>query len=86
MFSEIVSALVGYVYDNAITFEGEKSDIPVDRSIIEEGIIDSYAMIEMIAFMEGKWEITITDEDFTAERMGSINKMAHLINNKLTHK
>ena len=53
-------------------------------SLIECGILDSYEIIEMIAFIENRWKIEITAEDFTIEKMGSINKMSKLISYKIT--
>ena len=36
-------------------------------------------MIEFIVFAETTWDIEISDEDITKERMGSLNKMAALV-------
>jgi len=81
---EIQEQLINYVYDNSLTIEGDKEGIPLDVSLIECGILDSYEIIEMIAFIENRWKIEITVEDFTIEKMGSINKMSKLISYKIT--
>jgi len=53
--------------------------IPLDESLLELGIIDSYGVVELVDFLEQSWNITIADNEITKERMGSINKMAQLV-------
>lgn len=50
--------------------------LPLDRSLIEEGILDSYAIIELVSYLEKEFRIVIPDDDITKENLGSINKMA----------
>ena len=42
-------------------------------------MLDSAGVIEFIVFAETTWDIEISDEDITKERMGSLNKMAALV-------
>lgn len=83
MEAQIRSALVDYVHNNSLTLEGGKENIPLDLSLIEEGLLDSFGIIELVAFIEITWKIEITPDDFTVERMGSINKMSTLISEKV---
>lgn len=62
------------------------SEIPRDESLVEVGIIDSYGVVELVEYMERNWNITIADDEITREKMGSINRMAALIEGKLAHK
>jgi acyl carrier protein len=80
---QIRDALIDYVYENSLTLEGGKESVPVDVSLIQAGLLDSFGIIEMVAFIEKTWKIVITEEDFTVERMGSIHKMARLIARKI---
>lgn len=83
MEDQIRKALVAYVYDNSLTLEGGRENVPLDVSLIEVGLLDSYGIIELIAFIEHTWKIEITPKDFTVEQMGSISKMAKLIAEKV---
>lgn len=58
------------------------SSIPLDESLLELGIIDSYGVVELVDFLEQTWDITISDHEITKEKMGSINKMALLVQDK----
>ena len=53
--------------------------LPHDQSLLELGVLDSAGVIEFIVFVETTWEIQISDEDITKERMGSLDKMAALV-------
>ena len=53
--------------------------LPHDQSLLELGVLDSAGVIEFIVFVETTWEIQISDEDITKERMGSLEKMAALV-------
>jgi acyl carrier protein len=82
MNEDIKNTLISYVYDNSLTLEGGRENIPLDKSLLEVGLLDSYGIIELIGFIEKTWKMEISPEDFTVERMGSINKMAALIAEK----
>ena len=60
-----------------------KSDIPCDESLLANGILDSFGVVELVEYIESKWKIVIEDEEFTLETMGSINKMVKLIDTKI---
>jgi acyl carrier protein len=53
--------------------------LPRDESLVELGYLDSYAVVELVDFLEKHWNISILNEEITREKMGSLNKMAALI-------
>ena len=55
------------------------ASLPRDESLVELGFIDSYAVVELVEFLEKNWNIAILNEEITREKMGSLNKMAALI-------
>ena len=55
------------------------SALPRDESLVELGLLDSYAVVELVEFLEKNWNIAILNEEITREKMGSLNKMATLI-------
>lgn len=61
----------------------DRSKVPLDRSLYEAGILDSFGVIEMVDFVERKWAIRILDSEITVEKFGSIEKMARLIEEKI---
>lgn len=66
--------IVDYVKSFAIIEPGQ--DIPLDQSLLEAGILDSFGIVEMMTYIESEFDIEIPDEDMTREKLGSIQKMA----------
>jgi acyl carrier protein len=77
----IQETIVSYVLENHIS-EYTADTLPLDQSLFELDILDSMGIIELIAFIEAAWSITIEDTEITTENLGSINKMITLINEK----
>lgn len=72
--------IVDYVQSFAIVAPGQ--EIPLDRSLLEAGILDSYGIVQMITFVESEFDVAIPDEDMTKEKLGSIRKMARYVQNQ----
>jgi acyl carrier protein len=57
----------------------ESISIPTNKSLIEEGLIDSFAVVELVTFLEQSYGIRIPDSDTTRENFGSIERMANYL-------
>ena len=53
--------------------------IPLDRSLLEAGILDSFGIVELITFVEGEFNLDIPDDEITKENMGTLRKMANYV-------
>jgi acyl carrier protein len=47
--------------------------------LIDQGIIDSFGLVEITAFIENSFGVKIREEDMTREAFGSMNKMATFV-------
>ena len=74
----IISTLVDYILSQHPS-KFTRETLPRDESLLELEVLDSAGVIEFIVFAETTWGIEISDEDITKERMGSLNKMAALV-------
>ena len=54
-----------------------------DESLVAKGIVDSYGIIEIVAFIEERWNLKILDSEITRGNLGSLNIMADFILKKL---
>jgi acyl carrier protein len=77
-FADITSTLVDYILSHHPS-RFDRETLPRDESLLELEVLDSAGVIEFIVFAETTWDIEISDEDITKERMGSLNKMAALV-------
>jgi acyl carrier protein len=78
----ITDAIIEYVLANHVS-PYKQDTLPRDQSLLELGVLDSYGIVELVAFLESNWSIRILDAEITREKMGSIEKMARLVAEKL---
>lgn len=70
-------------YITAHHLAGTEGQVPLDVSLLQTGLIDSFAFISIITFLETEFHIDIQDEEITPENLGSINKMASYVEGKI---
>jgi acyl carrier protein len=64
--------------------KGEKSITLRDDSLfIEEGIIDSIGVLELVAFIEETFGVRVEDEELIPENLDSINRLVTYVESKL---
>jgi acyl carrier protein len=57
-----------------------------DTSFLDEGIIDSTGVIELVTYIEIAFEIKVEDEEIIPDNLDSINKLVDFIHVKLEKK
>ena len=78
----ILKDLIDYLKKGNPLIKNRKN-IPLDKSLLEMGLIDSFGVIEIISYLEKKYKIRINDNEITKEKFGSLNKMSKLVSEKL---
>ncbi len=53
-----------------------------DGSLLDLGIIDSTGVLELVGFIEEKYEVSVEDEDLVPENMDSIDNLVKYIEGK----
>lgn len=56
--------------------------IDLDESLIEQEVIDSMGLIEIVCFLEKKFGCAVSDTELNAENFGSINRIANFVLSK----
>ena len=71
----------GFIIENFLfgTDEGFKDE----TSFLEDGIIDSTGILELVAFLEEEFSISVDDEDMIPENLDSINNVTAYLQRKL---
>ena len=54
-----------------------------DTSFLNEGIVDSTGILELVSFLEEEFSITIEDEDLLPENLDSINNVVAYLEKKI---
>lgn len=53
-----------------------------DDSLMETGVLDSTGVLELIAFLEGTFEIVVEDEEMLPENLDSIARIGEYVRRK----
>ena len=66
---------------NNFLFE-EDQNLKEDTSFLENGIIDSTGILELVAFIEETYGITVDDEELIPENLDSIANLVQYVRKK----
>ena len=62
------------------------ADLGDDASLLDTGTMDSTGVIELIAFLEERWSITVGDREIHPDNLDSIAKIADFVERKLAER
>ncbi len=79
---EIQAKLRDYIAQNLL-FSDNGYGYDDDDSFLEEGIVDSVGIMELVLFIEETYGLSVEDQDLTPDNFDSINKLAHYIGKRL---
>jgi acyl carrier protein len=71
-----------FVIDNFMFGKADKH-VGDDDSFLELGLIDSTGVMELVAFLEGRYRIKLQDSDLIPDNLDSINKVARFVESRL---
>jgi len=79
---QIEKELRQFVIDNFLFGQGDVQ-FKNDDSFMERGIIDSTGVLELVAFLEKKYQIKVGSEDLIPDNLDSITNLRRFLENKL---
>ena len=81
MSDAIKSTVSTFLIDN-FRFGDTSVAIAYDESLIETGFIDSTGVLELVAFLEDTFAITVADTDIVPENLDSLAAIARDVEHK----
>ena len=78
MNSELVDTIRTYILENFL-FTDDTSAVGLDDSLLDNGIVDSTGMMEIITFLEAELGVSVADEDMTPENLDSISSLVRYV-------
>lgn len=76
-----LTEIKAFIIDNFLF--GDGSSLEPGTSFMENGIIDSTGILELISFLEEKYSITIDDEELVPENLDSLDNLKQFLSTKL---
>jgi len=77
----IESQIKTYIQENFL-FSDNGYQLADDASFLEEGIVDSTGVLELVMFVEETFGITVEDEEIVPENFDSVGQLAAYIRSK----
>ena len=81
---QIQSEIRNYIIENILF--GDEELLDLDTSFQESGILDSIGFLELITFVEEKFDIKITDNEVVPENLETLRKISNFVKTKLDEK
>ena len=81
MTSSVAGQVRSFVVETFL-FGDTKTPLPEDGSLIENGLIDSTGILELVAFVEETFDITVSDEEILPANFDSIAKVQAFVERK----
>ena len=75
---DIRETVLEYVVDEYID-EDDDVEVEADTALISSGIVDSFSMVSLKAFLERRYDIKIPDDDATPEAFDSVNSIVDIV-------
>jgi len=65
-----------------LLFVDDVDDMGGDQSMLQAGMIDSTGVLELVAFLEGHFDIAIADADIVPENLDTIDALVAFVARK----
>jgi len=78
---DVKAQIKNYIIENFLFGDDEvlRDD---DMSLLDEGVIDSVGVMELVAFLEGDLGINVADDELVPENLDSLNNLAAFVGRK----
>jgi len=70
-----------FIVDNFLFGDGNK--LAFDTLLLEKGIIDSTGVLELVAFIEENFKVSVADEELVQENFSSLNAIDKFLKSKI---
>ncbi len=78
--SDVKNKIRTFIIDNYLF--GDDEGLEENTSFLDEGIVDSTGILELIEFISDEFSITVEDEELVPENLDSINNVTAFIGRK----
>ena len=70
-----------YILQNYL-FTDDRTSLRDDESFLDKGIIDSTGVLELVGFIEEKYQFTIEDDELVPDNLDSVDNLVKFIEKK----
>jgi|TARA_B100001964_G_scaffold80482_1_gene90815 acyl carrier protein len=60
-----------------------KGQIPLNKSLLELGLLDSLELVKFISYIQKKWDINLTDREMSDPKIYNLSNLENIILKKI---
>ncbi|MCW5203207.1 acyl carrier protein [Desulfobulbus sp. US4] len=79
--SNMKNEIRAFIFENFL-FDAEEDALQNDTSFLEQGIIDSTGVLELVEWIEEEFGFTVGDEEIVPENFDSVNLLCDYLSQK----
>lgn len=79
MESESTKQIIRQFISETILFSDQDYPYADDDSLLENGVLDSMNVMELVAFLEDEVGIEVADQEITPDNFDSVNHLANFV-------
>ena len=76
-----INKIRAFIFENFL-FDEKDDALQNDTSFLEQGIIDSTGVLELVEWLEEEFDMTVDDEELIPENLDSVNLLSAYIAGK----
>jgi acyl carrier protein len=80
--SEIKNKVRAFIVENFLY--GNDGNLKDETSFLEEGILDSTGVLELVSFLEEAFSIRVGDDDLVPENLDSLNNLQAYVEKRVS--
>ncbi|HET9904855.1 MAG TPA: acyl carrier protein [Xanthobacteraceae bacterium] len=82
MQTDIAAQIRAFIADNFL-FREDRTALADDESLLEAGLVDSTGVLELVAFLEERFNIQMADAEIVPENLDSVRAISDYVTRKL---
>jgi acyl carrier protein len=83
---ESIEQQIAAFISSKILFSKNGYTYPYEASFLEEGIVDSTSVLELVLFTEKTFGVSVDDSEITPDNFDSVKKLAYFVRSKKFNK
>ena len=78
--SDIAASVIDWIKENSSQGGLQSSEISVDTDLIENGLLDSIDLINLVAYLEDVYGFSLSPDDLVPESFMNVKAITNLVN------
>jgi len=79
--TDLATRIRSFIIENFLF--GDDDGLKDDASFLDEGIVDSTGILELVAFIEEEIKITVEDDELIPENLDSVTNVVNYLERKI---